>query len=113
MFTGDWIPDHVLARSAGLARPGTRGPAVDTSLATSAPGVFAAGNLIHAAETADVAALSGRHAARQVAAFLAGARPPGAAAGPGRRRAAAALDLAQRHPGRRAAAGPRALPAAR
>ena len=73
VFTGDWIPDHVLARSAGLALDaGTRGPAIDTSLATSAPGVFAAGNLVHAAETADVAALSGRHAARQVDAFLAG-----------------------------------------
>jgi thioredoxin reductase len=77
VFTGDWIPDHVLARSSGLALDaGTRGPAVDTSLATSAPGVFAAGNLIHAAETADVAALSGRHAARQVALFLAGGRSP-------------------------------------
>ena len=71
VFTGDWIPDHELARLAGLAMdPGTRGPAVDTALATSVPGVFAAGNLVHAAETADIAALSGRHAARQVAAFL-------------------------------------------
>jgi thioredoxin reductase len=74
VFTGDWIPDHELARRAGLALdPGTQGPAVDTALATSAPGVFAAGNLVHAAETADIAALSGRHAARQIAAFL-GAR---------------------------------------
>jgi thioredoxin reductase len=82
VFTGDWIPDHVLARSAGLALdPGTRGPAVDTSLATSAPGVFAAGNLIHAAEAADVAALSGRHAARQIGSFLAG-RPPALRASP-------------------------------
>jgi thioredoxin reductase len=71
VFTGDWIPDHELARRAGLAMdPGTRGPAVDTTLATSAPGVFAAGNLVHAAETADIAALSGRHAARHIAAFL-------------------------------------------
>ena len=31
------------------------------------PGVFAAGNLVHAAETADVAALGGRHAARHIA----------------------------------------------
>ena len=69
VFTGDWIPDHELARLAGLAMdPGTRGPAVDTTLATSAPGVFAAGNLVHAAETADIAALSGRHAARHIAA---------------------------------------------
>jgi len=79
VFTGDWIPDHVLARSSGLALDaGTRGPAVDTTLATSVPGVFAAGNLIHAAETADIAALSGRHAARQIASFLAAAAPSAA-----------------------------------
>src|SRR5215472_9854828 len=71
VFTGDWIPDHELARAAGLdTDPGTRGPAVDTALATSVPGVFAAGNLVHAAETADIAALGGRHAARGIAAFL-------------------------------------------
>jgi thioredoxin reductase len=75
VFTGDWIPDHELARLAGLGMdPGTRGPVVDTTLATSAAGVFAAGNLVHAAETADIAALSGRHAARHIAAVL-GARP--------------------------------------
>jgi thioredoxin reductase len=71
VFTGDWIPDHELARHAGLdVDPGTRGPTVDTLLRTSAAGVFAAGNLVHAAETADIAALSGRHAARQIAAAL-------------------------------------------
>ncbi len=86
VFTGDWIPDHELARMAGLAMdPGTRGPVVDTTLATSSAGVFAAGNLVHAAETADIAALSGRHAARHIAAAL-GAGPAGAGpsgAGPG------------------------------
>src|SRR5215470_10444009 len=71
VFTGDWIPDHELARAVGLDMdPGTQGPAVDTALATSVPGVFAAGNLVHAAETADIAALGGRHAARGIAAFL-------------------------------------------
>jgi thioredoxin reductase len=71
VFTGDWIPDHELARLAGARiDPGTRGPAVDTALETSVPGVFAAGNLVHAAETADVAAAGGRHAARQIAAAL-------------------------------------------
>jgi thioredoxin reductase len=79
VFTADWIPDHELARTSGLdIDPGTRGPAVDTALRTSAPGVFAAGNLVHAAETADIAALSGRHAARHIAGALAvaGSRVP-------------------------------------
>jgi len=84
VFTGDWIPDHELARAAGLAMDaGTRGPAVDTALETSAPGLFAAGNLVHAAETADVAALGGRHAARGIAEFLRGAAGHGTAGGRG------------------------------
>ncbi|HMJ97307.1 MAG TPA: FAD-dependent oxidoreductase [Thermoleophilaceae bacterium] len=71
VFSGDWIPDHELAVMAGLAMDaGTLGPAVDTALRTSRPGVFAAGNLLHGAEMADVAALSGRHAAAGAAAFL-------------------------------------------
>jgi len=86
VFTGDWIPDHELARLAGLAMdPGTRGPAVDTTLSTSLTGVFAAGNLVHAAETADVAALSGRHAAQHIAAALTAGSPgpPGPPGPPG------------------------------
>jgi thioredoxin reductase len=67
VFTADWIPDHELAVMAGLELdPGTRGPRVDTALRTSRPGVLAAGNLLHGAETADVAALSGRHAAANI-----------------------------------------------
>ena len=43
VFSGDWIPDHELARLAGAdLDPGTRGPAVDTALSTSVPGMFAA-----------------------------------------------------------------------
>jgi thioredoxin reductase len=81
VFTGDWIPDHELARLAGLAMDaGTRGPAVDATLSTSQTGVFAAGNLVHAAETADIAALSGRHAARHIAAVLGGAPAAGSSA---------------------------------
>ena len=46
VFTGDWIPDHELARAGGLTMDaGTRGPRVDPSHRTSSPGVFAAGNL--------------------------------------------------------------------
>lgn len=72
VLTGDWIPDHELARSGGLRiDPGTLGPAVDTGLRTSTPGVFAAGNLLHPVDTADVAALDGTHVATAVRQWLA------------------------------------------
>ncbi len=75
--TGDFIPDHELARAAGLSmNAGTRGPATDGALRTSVRAVFAAGNLVHPAETADIAALSGRHCARAVHAFLLSERWP-------------------------------------
>lgn len=65
--TGDWIPDHELVRLARLGLdPATRGPAVDATLATSRPGVFAVGNLVHPVDTADAAALDGRHVAQPV-----------------------------------------------
>jgi thioredoxin reductase len=71
VFTGDWIPDHELAVMAGLPLDdGTRGPRVDTGLRAEREGVFAAGNLLHGAEPADVAALSGRRAAVSVAQWL-------------------------------------------
>ena len=79
VFTGDWIPDHELAVLAGAALdPGTRGPAVDPSLRTTRPGLFAAGNLLHGAEPADVAALTGLHAARTVIRHLDGEPWPAA-----------------------------------
>ncbi|MEW1547753.1 NAD(P)/FAD-dependent oxidoreductase [Streptomyces tsukubensis] len=78
VLTGDWIPDHELARSGGLdLDPGSRGPLVDTALRTSRPGVHAAGNLLHPAGTADAAALDGRHLAALIAARLAAGDPTG------------------------------------
>ncbi|MGR6318913.1 FAD-dependent oxidoreductase [Micromonospora soli] len=72
VFTGDWIPDHELARARGLTmNPGTRGPAVDAGAATEIDGLFATGNLCHPVETADVAALSGRAAGHSIARWLA------------------------------------------
>ncbi|MEV6940185.1 FAD-dependent oxidoreductase, partial [Streptomyces sp. NPDC051132] len=57
VFTGDFLPEHELARRGGiLLDPGTRGPAVGGSAHTSRPGVFAAGNLLHAVEEAGPAA---------------------------------------------------------
>jgi hypothetical protein len=71
VFTADWIPDHELAVMAGVELDSaTRGPAVDPALRTSRPGVFAAGNLLHGAEQADVAALSGRYVAAGVVRYL-------------------------------------------
>ncbi len=73
IFTADWIPDHELAVMAGCGLDrGTLGPAVDPALRTTRRGVFAAGNLLHPAETADICALDGRHVAPYVAAYLRG-----------------------------------------
>jgi thioredoxin reductase len=78
IFTADWIPDHELAVLGGVELdPGTRGPAVDASLRTTRPGLFGAGNVLHGAEPADVAALSGRHVCAAVLAHLHGESWPG------------------------------------
>ena len=73
VFTADWIPDNELAALGGAELDsGTRGPAVDSAFRTTRPGLFAAGNVLHGAETADIAALSGRAAAGSVVRFLGG-----------------------------------------
>ncbi|MER7515693.1 FAD-dependent oxidoreductase [Streptomyces sp. NPDC126499] len=77
VFTGDWLPDHELARSGGVPLdPATRGPSVDPALRTPVPGVFAAGNLLRGVEPAVVAAAEGRAVATAVLAHLAGAAWP-------------------------------------
>ena len=61
VFTGDWIPEHELSRRGSLTLdPSHLGAAVDQALRTSRPGVFAAGNLVHPAETADRCAVGGQ-----------------------------------------------------
>ncbi|MFD6227966.1 NAD(P)/FAD-dependent oxidoreductase [Streptomyces sp. NPDC060232] len=77
VFTGDWIPDHELARRGGVPLdPGTRGPRVDASFRTEAPGVFAVGNALHGIERAATAAGEGAAAAAPVLAHLEGAPWP-------------------------------------
>lgn len=77
VFTGDWIPDHELARMAGvILDAGSLGPQVDAAGRTSVDGVFAVGNLVHPVDTADVAALGGRHVATGVLELLGGAIRP-------------------------------------
>ncbi len=71
VFTGEFVPDNELARLANLALdPGTMGPACEADGATTVPGVFATGNLVHPAETADVAASRARSVGRAAAAWL-------------------------------------------
>ncbi|MDQ0792616.1 FAD/NAD(P)-binding oxidoreductase [Streptomyces sp. B1I3] len=82
VLTGDFVPEHELARRGGLTLdPGTRGPAYDAAFRTSQPGVFAVGNLLHAVERADVAAREGRAVAVSVLHRLSGTELPTA---PGR-----------------------------
>ncbi|WP_319434124.1 NAD(P)/FAD-dependent oxidoreductase [Mycobacterium sp. RTGN5] len=77
ILTGDWVPDHELARLADLdIDPVGGAPLVDTALRTNRTGVFAIGNLVHPVDTADVAALDGRHVSGAVHAYLAGHRAP-------------------------------------
>ncbi|MFD0152766.1 FAD-dependent oxidoreductase [Streptomyces sp. NPDC055721] len=79
VFTGDWIPDHELARARGLApAPGTRGPVTDGAHRTAEPGVFAVGNLLHGVEPAPVAAAEGRAVAAAVLDLLDGLPAPAA-----------------------------------
>ncbi|HEX4008989.1 MAG TPA: FAD-dependent oxidoreductase [Solirubrobacteraceae bacterium] len=83
VFTAGWVPDHELAVLGGLTLdPATRGPRVDGGLRTARSGLFAAGNVVHPAETADVAALAGRHVAATVQAALEDRAPWPAAAAP-------------------------------
>lgn len=71
VFTGDWIPDYELSFAGNLLHDDNSfSPSVDLELHTSVESVFAAGNLIHPAETADVASLSGRDVAKSVLHYL-------------------------------------------
>ncbi len=77
VFSGDWIPDHELARVGGLTiDPGSGGPLADQGGHTSREGVFAVGNLVHPAEAADVCSLAGRASAPAVVAYLRGGAWP-------------------------------------
>ncbi len=66
------IPENELSRLAGVALdPVSGGPLVDERMATSVPGVFAAGNVVHVYDLVDEVTASalraGRHAAKHAA----------------------------------------------
>ena len=72
VLSGDWAPEHALARRGGVAcDPASGSPVVDGAGRTSRPGVFAAGNVLHGALQADWCALEGACVGRSVARALA------------------------------------------
>ncbi len=65
------IPENELSRSAGVdINPITNGPAVNESLETSVPGVFAAGNVLHVHDLVDYVSEEAAAAGRNAAAFI-------------------------------------------
>jgi thioredoxin reductase len=71
IFTGNWIPEHEIARLGGLQiNPVTRGPVIDANFRSSVNGVFVAGNLLRGVETADHCAIEGKRAAQSIAKFI-------------------------------------------
>jgi NADPH-dependent 2,4-dienoyl-CoA reductase/sulfur reductase-like enzyme len=67
------IPENELSVKAGIEiDPRTRGPALDSSFMTSAPGIFAAGNVAAVFDLVDYVSQSAEIAARGAAAFLRG-----------------------------------------
>ena len=65
------LPEHELTREAGLAiDPVTGGPRVNDRLCTSAPGIFACGNVLHVHDLVDYVSQEASLAGRQAAAWL-------------------------------------------
>jgi len=71
IFTGNWIPEHELARTGGLELDArTKGPVINEYFQSSVSGVFAAGNLLRGVETADHCAMEGKWAAQAIQKYL-------------------------------------------
>lgn len=71
------IPENELTRSMGARLdPLTNGPIVTSTLQTTLPGVFAAGNVVHINDLADWVTEEGLLAGRSAARFVAGDPPP-------------------------------------
>lgn len=65
------IPENELSRSAGVdINPITNGPAVNESLETNIPGVFAAGNVLHVHDLVDYVSEEAAAAGRNAAEFI-------------------------------------------
>ena len=65
------IPENELSQAAGVSiNPITNGPAVNESLETNIPGVFAAGNVLHVHDLVDFVSEEAAAAGRNAAAFI-------------------------------------------
>ena len=65
------IPENELSQSAGVTiNPITNGPAVNESLETNIPGVFAAGNVLHVHDLVDFVSEEAAAAGRNAAAYI-------------------------------------------
>ena len=65
------LPENELSRAAGVAlNPVTGGPAVNESLETNLPGVFAAGNVLHVHDLVDFVSLEAEALASSAAEYL-------------------------------------------
>lgn len=71
VFSGEFVPEVTLAKQLELPLdPATGGPIVDQWFETEQEGIFACGNLVHAADSADQAASDGVRAAQGILRFL-------------------------------------------
>ncbi|MTI96128.1 MAG: FAD-dependent oxidoreductase [Firmicutes bacterium] len=73
------IPENELSREVGIELdPRTGGPVVTEALETSAPGIFACGNVVHVHDLADWVSEEAQRAARGAARYLQGIAAKGA-----------------------------------
>lgn len=73
IFSGNWIPEAAALAGGPVAiDPRTGGPEIDQAMRTSAPGIFAAGNMLHGVESSGWCANEGRHAGLMAARYLRG-----------------------------------------
>ena len=70
------IPENELTREAGIEiAPVTNGPVVDQHMQTSAPGVFASGNVVHVNDLVDNVTVESETAGKYAALYAKGALP--------------------------------------
>lgn len=95
------IPENELTRGAGIAMDAvTGGPRVNEAMETSAPGIFACGNVVHVHDLVDWVTAESRRAGQSAAAYVRGhSRRRGAASEPWQAPASATSCLTRCAPG--------------